>query len=45
MFARDDFADRRKLILPVTFAGGPDRIGDFVKRRKRILLVAFRRRT
>src|SRR5216684_113010 len=30
MFARDDFVDRRKLILLVTFAGGPDRVGDFV---------------
>ena len=37
-----DFVDRRKLLMPMTFAGRRD---DFVTREKRILLVAFSRRT
>ncbi len=37
-----DFVDRRKLLMPMTFAGRRD---DFVIREKRILWVAFSRRT
>src|SRR5579862_7566163 len=37
-----DFVDRRKLLMPMTFARRRD---DVVTREKRILLVAFSRRT